>query len=215
MFKQNSIDEKAVAELLKILQRGKPNHLKELRIVDCKITQDVSRAIVEEIFNKCTIERLALEHANLHDTAFATMTKLVEEACDLKLLDLAWCERNYEDFIPFYSALSGNTCLRSLNLSWNSLFDQKKGLEGDLSQDADSCLTDFCSFLTKNKELVHLDVSNSQLQTEMLKRIVQALSNSSSLMSIHLCGNPGLTPDFTSFCQAVLSCGAPSPVFQI
>ena len=71
-------------------------------------------------------------------------------------------------------------------------------------------MIDFCKFIENNKELVHLDISNSQVQEQMLRRIVDAVATSQSLMAVHFCGNPGLTPEFTQYCQDVLGCGRPA-----
>jgi hypothetical protein len=50
---------------------------------------------------------------------------MIPKSDQLKQLDLSWCERNSSDFLDFYEMLSENRQLTHLNLSWNSLFDQK------------------------------------------------------------------------------------------
>ena len=62
-------------------------------------------------------------HCNLTDPTFKVLIKVIEEAKQLKLLDLSWCERNSADFLDFYEVISRDRKLTHLNLSWNSLFD--------------------------------------------------------------------------------------------
>lgn len=69
-------------------------------------------------------------HINLTDEAFDILIEVVRSSRNLKELDISWCERNYEDFIPFYEMLSENRRLSSLNLSCNSLFDYRKTDDG-------------------------------------------------------------------------------------
>jgi hypothetical protein len=54
-------------------------------------------------------------------------------------------------------------------------------------------LNDLVQFITKNPELIHLDLSNTELTESMLIYLVDAIAESKSLMAVHLDGNPGLT----------------------
>jgi len=76
----------------------------------------------------------------LTDEAFDILIEIVRSSRNLKELDISWCERNYEDFIPFFEMLSENRRLFSLNLSCNSLFDHRKGDEGQLTKDTEDAL---------------------------------------------------------------------------
>lgn len=53
-------------------------------------------------------------------------------------------------------------------------------------------IDDFCHFIKSNRELLHLDLSNTDLQLAHLQPILEAISQSQSLMSVHLDGNPAL-----------------------
>ena len=48
------------------------------------------------------------------------------------------------------------------------------------------------SFIVRNKSLMHLNLTNTGLNFEMLKKIMQAIKRSRSLEAVHLCNNPGL-----------------------
>ena len=49
-------------------------------------------------------------------------------------------------------------------------------------------------FIKRNKNLIHLDLSQTNLTELMLWRIGSALSRAKSLVSIHFSGNQGITP---------------------
>ena len=89
---------------------------------------------------KNQLSKLALVHVNLTDEAFDILIEIVSKSKNLKELDISWCERNYEDFIPFYEILAENRRLTYLNLSCNSLFDPRKGESGELTNDTEDAL---------------------------------------------------------------------------
>ena len=86
------------------------------------------------------------------------LIKLIGEAKSLVELDLTWCERNSADFLDFYEVLAQNRKLTHLTLSWNSLFDQKKGPDDCISEEAKEGLDNFVTFITQNSKLLHLDL---------------------------------------------------------
>ena len=89
-----------------LVQKEKPNNLKELKIIDCKIPQWISQELVNEISIKCRLQRLGLVHCNLTDPTFKTLCRVISEADELVELDLSWCERNSADFLDFYEVLA-------------------------------------------------------------------------------------------------------------
>lgn len=48
--------------------------------------------------------------------------------------------------------------------------------------------------VTKNIKLVHLDLSETGLNAEMLVEFSKGLAVNKGLLGVHLSGNPGLTP---------------------
>jgi len=47
---------------------------------------------------------------------------------------------------------------------------------------------------------MHLDLSYTELQDNMLRKIINAIKESNSLMAVHLCGNPGISPSLIDYC---------------
>ena len=50
-------------------------------------------------------------------------------------------------------------------------------------------------FIKRNKSLMHLDLTSTQMTEIMLWTVGKALSRAPSLQGIHLSGNPGITPE--------------------
>jgi len=120
----------------KILDKKLPFHLDELRFMNLQITGKISYDLVKEIHVKNQITKLALVHIKLSDEAFNLLIEAIRKSSCLRVLDLSWCERNYEDFLPFYEMLAENRKLVSINLCCNSLFDYRTKQDGSLSDDA-------------------------------------------------------------------------------
>ena len=51
-----------------------------------------------------------------------------------------------------------------------------------------------CTIIKRNKNLLHLNLSNTQLTEYMLWHIGKSLSRARSVISCHLSGNQGITP---------------------
>lgn len=51
------------------------------------------------------------------------------------------------------------------------------------------------TFIKKNNQLIHLDLSHTQMSASQIKKLVTEFKKAVSLQSVHLCGNPGRTPE--------------------
>ena len=66
-------------------------------------------------------------------------------------------------------------------------------------------------FMKHNKNLLHLDLSNTGLNEQMVRTIATALKRSRSIVSLHLTGNPGVTPEAKEFLFERVRCCRPRP----
>ena len=66
-------------------------------------------------------------------------------------------------------------------------------------------------FMKHNKNLLHLDLSNTGLNEQMVRTIATALKRSRSIISLHLTGNPGVTPEAKEFLFERVRCCKPRP----
>ncbi len=66
-------------------------------------------------------------------------------------------------------------------------------------------------FIKRNKNLIHLDLSHTQLTEGMLWWIGSTLTRAPSLASLHLSGNPGITSELKRQLQLRIRCKKMSP----
>jgi hypothetical protein len=52
-----------------------------------------------------------------------------------------------------------------------------------------------CTFIKRNKKLLHLNLDNTQLSESMLFKISSSLTRATSLLVLHASGNPGITQE--------------------
>ena len=62
------------------------------------------------------------------------------------------------------------------------------------------------TLIKRNKNLVHLDLTQTQLTEHMLWRIGMCLSRAKSLAAIHFSGNPGITPSLKEYLTERIRC---------
>ena len=63
-----------------------------------------------------------------------------------------------------------------------------------------------CTFIKRNRSLLHLDLSETNLTEFMLWNIGSSLSRAKSLISIHLSGNQGITPALKTLLKQRIRC---------
>ena len=175
IYHTNNFDEHCITKVAPLLRKKLPLHLDELRLINLNITGKISQELVQELRIKNQLSKLALVHVNLTDEAFDILIEVVSKSRNLKELDISWCERNYEDFIPFFEMLSGNRKLSYLNLSCNSLFDHRKGDDGQLTKDTEDALLNLVTFMKKNPYLQHLDLTQANLSDLIIQKIASNL----------------------------------------
>ena len=83
-----------------------------------------------------------------------------------------------------------NKRLQFINLSWNHLCDRKYS-----EKEQQEIVMLLGSAIKHNKELLHLDLTSTELTSLVVREIGQHLRRSPSLLSIHLSDNPGLTEE--------------------
>ena len=69
--------------------------------------------------------------------------------------------------------------------------------------------------IKRNKALLHLDLSHTQLTEYMLWHVGKALSRARSVVSVHLSGNQGITPTLLDQLRTRIRCKPPVPYFKV
>ena len=98
-------------------------------------------------------------------------------------------------------AVCSNKKLQYINLSWNNLVDERY-----TEKEQNEIQSILAVALKRNKELLHIDLSSTGLTGMMLKSIGTCLRRSTSLLSIHLSDNPGLTEEICDYLVQRIRC---------
>ena len=74
-----------------LLNKRLPNHLEELKLIDCHINSSHVYRLMESIVeSKCQLRVLALVNASPSESSFDLVCQFLEESDYLKELDLSW-----------------------------------------------------------------------------------------------------------------------------
>ena len=68
-----------------------------------------------------------------------------------------------------------------------------------MSEEARNSLENLCLFITKNKNLIHLDISNAGLTERQITFFGKVLRRAKQICSLHLSGNLGITERVKDF----------------
>ena len=71
---------------------------------------------------------------------------------------------------------------------------EKENAKSSHAAQQQSIVQSVCTMIKRNKALIHLDLSQTNLTEYMLWHIGKALSRARSVISVHLSGNQGITP---------------------
>lgn len=71
--------------------------------------------------------------------------------------------------------------------------DQVEIFNDVLTKQAQISIENLCIFIKKNKNLIHIDLTNTGLNEKQIWFFGRALRRCKSLRVLHLCGNPGIT----------------------
>jgi len=186
IYKQNTFNEMSMENIIPLFHKKLPNHLEELRIIDCKIPYKVSEELVNEIVFKSQLTKLALVKANLNSTTFSHLVTFFKQSLHLCEIDLTWCEVQQSSWLPFFEVLKDNKKLTYLNLACNRLFDNTN------QEQTQTQMEQLVIFIKRNPSLVHVNLQNCDLDEGKLRMIGGCLRKSHAMRAIHLCGNPGI-----------------------
>lgn len=118
IYKYNVFEGMSLHNLIPLFQRKIPNHLEELRIENCKMSQEVTLNLIESIAEKSYLKKLGLVNVNINEEAFAILTEYITEST-LTELDISWGNVSYISMSYFLEVLSDNKKIQFVNLAWN------------------------------------------------------------------------------------------------
>lgn len=119
---RNVIDKKSSAQLVRLLQRGFPKNLDELRITECKVSSAALNSILTAVKEKMFLRKLSIVNASMNEhNNLALVRDIIEQSKMLIDLDISWNELRPQNIKGIIEALSKNRTLQYVNLSWNNI----------------------------------------------------------------------------------------------
>ena len=186
----NIIGEKSLLELSNILGKFAAHELfLELSLNKVKILTNHLNSILEVMGNNCSLHKLGLSRLAFDEISIDWLVKILMRAKSLYSLDISGCEILAIHLSKVLTVIMKNRRLEYLNISWLPIGTQGEMIVSQLKDNIIKCLT---KFMTRNKQLIHVDLSYSRITDIEFEQIVDVMLKSPSLISIHLTGN-GIT----------------------
>jgi len=135
------------------------------------------------------------------------LLKALSDYSHLKVLGLCQTKMDKDSMLLLGDIVNGNYHLRELDIAWNQVTAMNMW---ELVQNIEFCrnlsylnlsfnsfvgkhcadiVGSLCSFIRRNKKLMHLDISYCGLKNDNILEISKAVRKSRSLLAIHLSGN--------------------------
>ena len=161
----------------------KAYNLKDLKIDNWKILGTAMDDFIENLKENWSLKKLILSHCGINNFSAKGIWKILAENVNLQELDLSWNNILPKTLNEIMDELDANKTLRYLNLSWNQIKGSNKEINKQI-------IAKLSNFIKENRSLLHIELWSMNLQGQDLKKISKVLSMSSSLLGIHLSGNP-------------------------
>jgi len=92
---------------------------------------------------------------------------------------------------------------------------EKAKLKALLDERNDEIAVNLCCFIKYNQNLMHLNLSHTFMDKDMIHKVSEAMNKARSLQSLHLSGNPGITDENINFIRKHIVCKDPRPAITI
>ena len=116
--------------LYNIFSRRPPNHLQEIRFIDCNLTGTQICLLMDSLsVSVSRLRTLGLVNNMQTDKSFEKTIHFLAESTYIRHVDLSWTQMPPRQWLKFIDTVKDHTSLRFLNLSYNRLLeDQPKRL---------------------------------------------------------------------------------------
>ena len=88
IYKRNVFLEKSLREMLPLLQKVQPNHLEELRVENCKTSEEIMTGLARQLNERCFLKKLGLVNVKINDESFDILCDFVFYSDTLEELDI-------------------------------------------------------------------------------------------------------------------------------
>ena len=76
--------------MLPLLQKVQPNHLEELRIENCKTSEEIMTGLIEQLNERCYLKKLGLVNVKINEESFDKLCDFLYYSDTLEELDISW-----------------------------------------------------------------------------------------------------------------------------
>ena len=207
IYKRNEIGSESVDFILRSAKVKIPNNMSELRIVNCKISAADTAALLEGL-RTTQLRRLSLVQANLNQDNLHHLLKMLtslESLCDL---DISWNSLSSRCMSKLLKVLSKNRLLQNLDISWNNIQEVNHVKNENLSEVEQETVRYLGRFIKKNPNLTMLNISNTQMGTAFLSKLIKYVSKAHALQVLDVSGNIGIdhqTKQQLAACLGIIS----------
>lgn len=120
VIKQNEVGEKCLAQLNKLFARKRPEHLEELRIVDCRMNPHTTDQLLSRLAaGPCFLSKVGLVNASFNAESARRLMKYVAQNKHLRHLDLKFNSLKQQEMLRLVRVLAADRKLVSIDLSLN------------------------------------------------------------------------------------------------
>lgn len=148
--------------------------------------------------NRHHLVKLSLTNLPLSAESFDVLCHYIKrKAKTITHLDISNMKVGHSLFQVMLAALPRNKRLKSINLSGNLILNPaytRPSGHQKLTSDEIVSLKYLHLLINHSLTLVHLDLTNTNLNEIVVKRLLPVIKSQNTLQSIHLSGNPGVTP---------------------
>ena len=159
-----------------------------------KTTLDLVRLLSETDLH---LRKLSLVNASINKESMPLVSEMVRSSKHLQELDISYNGLSSVDMAAFVEVLADNKRLQMLNLQMNTIGPMKSFNPASGSVEADTeleneIMANLGKFMKHNAKLIHLNISHTNLNRNMMLKLGPILRRARSLLVVHASGNPGL-----------------------
>ncbi|KAL4492967.1 hypothetical protein ABPG72_020746 [Tetrahymena utriculariae] len=199
IFKQNFISNQGIIQISEVL---KSNHqqLMQLDLENNKIKDLGAKALFKALLQNNSLNKLNLSQNQIGDACSQELKDLLESTMTLQELYLKWNNFRQDGGICIAQGIKKNQSLKVLDISFNNLAShQSKKILSSEKELSPSLGKQFAEAFILNKKLIHLDMSNCNLEDQDCQLIQEAIKKNTILFGLHFEGNSNYFVDENGF----------------
>ena len=119
IYKMNPVSSLSIQKMAPLLEKRLPNHLEELKIIDCRINATLVSELMNSLLKNSQLRALSLVNIHHSPESFGLVIDFINENEFIKELDVSWSIVNPSLWLNFIEAVGQNRRLTDLNLAFN------------------------------------------------------------------------------------------------